>query len=271
MHPLMGSAASLPHRLPARRALGIAAAFIACYVSLDWATYVYPIRPFAITLWNPPAGLALALRLVFGLRLWPTVAIAVFLGDVLVRGIAPLAFLEPLAVFVITAGHVAMAALLRGPLQMRTEFDHLRDVSMLIIVSAFGTLLMAVAYVSIYRTGDLIPEYEFQRAVIQFWIGDWIGIVTTAPLLLLLTGWPHLAYRLRQRRWARITAQFGAVILTLWVMFGLRWADEYRLFYLLFVPLIWIVVEHGILGAAIGITVIQVGLMTAVELSAGDA
>lgn len=263
----MGSAASLPHPLPARRALGIAAAFIVCYVSLDWATYVYPIRPFAITLWNPPAGLALALLLVFGLRMWPAVASAVFLADVLVRVISPLPWLEVLAMCVITTGHVAMAALLRGPLRMRTEFDHLRDVSMLIIVSAFGTLLMAVAYVSVYRIGDLIPEYEFQRAVIQFWIGDLIGIVTTAPLLLLLTGWPHMAYRLRQRRWVRIAAQFGAVILTLWVIFGLRWADEYRLFYLLFLPLIWIVVEHGILGAAIGITVIQVGLMTAVEIS----
>ena len=147
MHLLMGSAATLPHPLPARRALGIAAAFIACYVFLDWATYVYPIRPFAITLWHPPAGLALALLLVFGLRMWPAVAIAAFMADILVRGIPPLPFLEPLATCVITAGYVAMAALLRGPLGLRTEFDHLRDVSMLIIVSAFGTLLIAVAYV----------------------------------------------------------------------------------------------------------------------------
>ena len=103
--------------------------------------------------------------------------------------------------------------------------------------------------------------------MIRFWIGDLIGIVTTAPLLLLLTRWPRMAYLLRQRRWVRIAAQFCAVILTLWVIFGLKWADEYKLFYLLFLPLIWIVVEHGIVGAAIGITVIQLGLMTAVEIS----
>jgi len=31
----MGAVATLPHPLPARRALGVAAVFIACYVFLD--------------------------------------------------------------------------------------------------------------------------------------------------------------------------------------------------------------------------------------------
>jgi len=183
----MGAVATLPHPLPARRALGVAAVFIACYVFLDWATYIYPIRPFAITLWHPPAGLALALLLVFGMRMWPALAIAVFMADILVRGIPPLPLLEPLAACVITVGYATMVALLRGPLGFRTEFNHFRDVSVLIIVSAFGTLLIAVAYVSVYRIGNLVPAHDFQRAFIRFWIGDWIGIVTTAPLLLLLT------------------------------------------------------------------------------------
>src|SRR3970040_1151140 len=96
MHLRMGSAATLPHPLPARRALGIAAAFIACYVFLDWATYVYPIRPFAITLWHPAAGVALALLLVFGLRMWPAVAIAAFMAGIMVRGIPPVPLLGAL-------------------------------------------------------------------------------------------------------------------------------------------------------------------------------
>ena len=267
MHPLMGAVATLPHPLPARRALGVAAVFIVCYVFLDWATYVYPIRPFAITLWHPPAGLALALLLVFGMRMWPAIAIAIFMADILVRGVPPLPLLEPLATCVITVGYATMAALLRGPLGFCNEFDHLRDVSVLIIVSAFGTLLIAALYVSVYRIGDLVPEQDFQRAAIRFWIGDWIGIVSTAPLLLLLTDWARMAQGLRKWRWGEIAAQFCTVILTLWVIFGLKWADEFKLFYLLFLPLIWIVVRHGIVGAAIGITVIQLGLMTAVEVS----
>ena len=27
--------------------------FAACYVALDWASYIYPLGPFNITPWNP--------------------------------------------------------------------------------------------------------------------------------------------------------------------------------------------------------------------------
>ncbi len=50
--------------------------FIVCYVALALATRYYLVRPFGITPWNPSAGLALALLLVFGYRLWPALAIA---------------------------------------------------------------------------------------------------------------------------------------------------------------------------------------------------
>src|SRR5258706_7820817 len=126
MSPLSGIAATLPHTLPVRRSLAIAAAFIGIYIFLDWATYLYAIRPFAITTWNPAAGLALAFLLVFGIRRWPALAIAAFAADVLVRGVPPPhLFFEPLGVGIITAGYVGMVAVLRGPLGFRNEFDHL--------------------------------------------------------------------------------------------------------------------------------------------------
>ena len=267
MPPPTGVAVPLLHTLQARIALAVAAAFVAAYVVLDWATYLYAIRPFAITTWNPSAGLALALLLVFGIRLWPALAVAAFVADVLVRGVPPAPFFELLAACVITAGYVAMAALLRGPLGFRNEFDHLRDMAMLIVVSAVGTLFIALAYVTVFRIGELVPAREFQPAVIQFWIGNLVGIMTTTPLLLLLTHWPRMRQALGQRPWPRIALQFGVMMLTLWVIFGLKWADEYKLFYLLFLPLIWIVMNHAIVGAALGITVIQLGLMATVRLS----
>lgn len=262
-----GVATLPPYPLPARRAIGIAAAFIVCYALLDWATYVYPIRPFSITLWNPPAGIAMALLLVCGLRMWPALALAVVVADVLVHGHPAVSVLEPLAACVLTAGYVAMSATLRGPLGFRIEFARVTDVSLLIVVSAIGTLLIAVLYVSIYRAGGLIPPQEFQRAVVRFWIGHLIGIVTTTPLLLLAVGWRSMVGQLRQRPWIELVAQICAAILALWVIFGLKWANEYRLFYLLFLPLIWLVMQHGVIGAAIGIAVIQLGLIAAVEMS----
>ncbi len=268
MPPLTGIAAPLPHTLPEKRSLAIAAAFIGVYVFLDWATYLYAIRPFAITTWNPSAGLALAFLLVFGVRLWPALAIAAFAADALVRGAPQPHFIfEPLGVCIITAGYVGMVAALRGRLGFRNEFDHLRDMAVLIVVSAVGSLLLAIAYVTLYRFEDLVLAHEFERAVIQFWIGDLVGIVTTTPPLLLLTKWPRVIQGLGPRPWWRIALQLAAVVATLWLIFGLKWADEYKLFYLLFLPLIWIVMKHAIVGAAFGITVIQLGLMATVRIS----
>ena len=269
MHPLPAATAASPQILPARRALGLGAAFVACYVFLDWATYIYPIRPFAITPWNPPAGLGLALLLVYGLRWWPALAAAVLLADVLVRGIPPLPVFGPLAAGVLTVGYVALAAALRGPLGFRSELEHVRDVAMLAVASALGTLLIAVAYVSIFRVGDTLPSYQYLPAVIRFWIGDLIGVLTTTPLLLVLRNQPGLRLALQQRPWpwTEMALQLCAIILTLWVIFGFHWVDQYTLFYLLFLPLIWITMRHAILGAALSITAIQFGLIVTVQFS----
>lgn len=256
-----------PSLLSRARDLGIAAAFIAGYIALDWATYAYPIRPLAITLWNPPAGLALAMLLVRGLGVWPEIAVAALLADVLVRGMPVVPSSEWVGVSVLVAGYIAMAATLVRRLEFRRGLPHLQDVSTLIVVAAIGTLVMAAAYVSVYRLAGVVQTEDFQRAVIRFWIGHLIGILTATPLLLLLADRRALFDRLSSRGWVELAAQFLAMVTALWVIFGLKWANEYRLFYLLFLPLIWVVVQHGIVGAAVGIAAIQSGLMIAVELS----
>src|SRR3954464_3913703 len=152
LNPLTQFTSASPPAPQVRRRLAIAAAFIVAYVCLDWATYLYAIRPFAITTWNPTAGLALAFLLVFGIRQWPALAVAAFAADSLVRGVPPAhLFFEPLAVAIITSGYVGMAALLRGPLGFRNQFDHLRDMVVLIGIACAGSLVLAIAYVAVYR------------------------------------------------------------------------------------------------------------------------
>lgn len=267
MQSLKGNSATSLQILTNARALGVAAAFVVCYVLLAWVARYYLIRPFAITAWNPNAGFSLALLLVFGLRFWPAIAIASCVASVMARGIPSPPFFQLLGPVVITAGYVGMAALLRGPLDFRIEFNRLRDVSMLVAVAAIGTLLIAIAFVSVYRINDLIPAHEFQRSVLRFWIGHLIGIVINTPLLLLLTDRQRITNAVRQRSWFEIVTQLCAVILTLWVIFGPRWVDEYKLFYLLFLPLIWIVMRHAIVGAILGTAVIQLGLIIAIIYS----
>src|SRR3954462_10928500 len=92
--------------LPARRALVVAALFILCYVGLALATRAYLVRPFGITPWNPSAGVALALLLVFGCRFWPALAIATCIANLLIRGLPPPPFIQLLLPLTITVAYV---------------------------------------------------------------------------------------------------------------------------------------------------------------------
>ena len=52
----------------------------------------------------------------------------------------------------------------------------------------------------------------------------------------------------------------------LWIVFGSAFSKELNLFYLLFLPLIWIAMLHGLPGTALATLVIQLGLIVALKL-----
>ncbi len=255
-----------PARLsPASRAFVIGAAFVLFYVLLAWLARFYMVRPFAITPWNPSGGLALAFLLAFGLRYWPALAIAATTTSLLLRGIPAAPYTQLLAPLVLTTGYIAMAALLLGPLKLRLAFDRPREIVKLCAVAAIGTLLIALAYVGVFRSIGSMTAQDYNQIVLRFWIGHLIGIVINTPLLLLLLpprAWlRHPAPGLN--RW-ETAAQFASVALVLWIIFAPRWGDPYKLFYLLFLPIIWIATRHGIVGAILGIAFLQLGLIVAV-------
>ena len=59
--------------------------FAPCYVTLDWASHIYPLGPFNITPWNPQAGLAIVWMLLGGFRYLPVVFATIFLADLVIR------------------------------------------------------------------------------------------------------------------------------------------------------------------------------------------
>jgi hypothetical protein len=67
----------------------IVVGYVVAYVALDWVSYIHPLGPFAITPWNPPPGLSMALLLVYGLRLAPALFVAGLVAELVVRGCPP--------------------------------------------------------------------------------------------------------------------------------------------------------------------------------------
>jgi len=247
-----------------RNAWVIGACFVLLYMILAWIARFYMVRPFAITPWNPSAGFAMAFLLIFGLRFWPAVAVATVSTSLLLRGLPVAPYTQLLAPLILTTGYAAMATLLRGPLRLHLTFDRQRDIVNLAAIATVGTFLMAIAYVAVFRSISTMTEQDFGYIMLRFWIGHLIGIMTNTPLLLLLFAHGARLKKTPLRAPGWETAAIAiSMPLTLWLIFGLQWADPYKLFYLLFLPVIWVATRHGIHGAVTGIAAVQIGLIIA--------
>ena len=130
--------------------------------------------------------------------------------------------------------------------------------------------MVAFTFVSIIRLSAPIAAPDFSHTVMRSWIGHLLGILINTPLVLMAWKWSRRNPALRPLPWFEIAAQFGAVIFTLWFILGSAWADPYKQFYLLFLPLIWIAMRHAFVGATLGLAVMQLGFIAFVVHSNYD-
>jgi two-component system, LuxR family, sensor kinase FixL len=239
------------------------AAFLACYVLLDATSVIFPRATFGITPWNPSTGLAWAFILLFGQRYLALLFVAPFLADVLVFGSALPWWTKLLAAGIVGAGYAAaLLVLLHPKARFNPALATMRDMVLLMGIAVLATGLVALAYVTlIVATGDL-PMSQFQWSFLRFWIGDLIGIAVMTPFLLISAAQAKLP------RLSLETALQGlAILLALFAIFGLVGGANLRLFYVLFLPIIWMGLREGLEGVTLGLVLTQIGLIVGLLLT----
>jgi two-component system sensor kinase FixL len=245
--------------------------FMASYLLLDWLSYVHPLQQSSITPWNPHPALAVGLLAICGQRWFPAVLLATFAAEVLVRHMPAGPGTTLLVALVLSLGYAAIAAALSGLIASGDALRSRRGLLRLIGVIATGTLVTGALYVgALWASGAELPAPYFE-ALLQFWIGDCVGILVTLPLLLI---WQDSV------RWAEFKAAFREPSLylqmlligvALWLVFGPLFAQPFKFFYVLFLPLIWAAVRFGLHGAALAVLEIQLGVISVAQLTAYPA
>jgi PAS domain S-box-containing protein len=140
------------------------------------------VNGFAAAVW-PPTGIALVALVLYGARLWPSVAVSAFLvnwwagAPVLVAGGMALGnMLEALI------GSV----LLRRVVRFRPSLDRLQDVlGLLILAAGLSPLVSATLGVTSGWLGGVIPAATYGQAWRTWWLGDALGALVVAPLLFV--------------------------------------------------------------------------------------
>lgn len=248
-------------RMPAVAAASI---FLLCYVLLDWASLVFPYSVFGITPWNPSAGLAWAFVLLYGRRAIPLLFIAPLIANVWILGGLLPWWTKISAALIIGAGYTSALLLLLHP---RTRFDpslnSMRDMVLLMGVALAATGVIALAYAGLIIASGRLPPSDFDWAFLRYWIGDLIGIAVVTPFLLI-----HASARKLPRISIETGLQALAILAALLVIFGLLGGAHLKLFYLLFVPIIWMGLRAGLEGVTFGLVLVQIGVVLGLLLTA---
>ena len=145
------------------------------------------------------------------------------------------------------------------------------DVVMLLIVTIISSGLVASGFVASYAAAGVVPWSGFAEAGFHFWIGDAIGIVVLVPPLLLLceriTQWTPPDHDKASLQIVEFAAQGASIVAALAAVFsGMGGDHPLGLFYLLFLPLIWIATRHGLIAASWAVLTIQIGLIAGLEI-----
>lgn len=131
----------------------------------------------------PPTGLALAAVILLGVRIWPAITLGAFSANMLhvdgqwaiAAGIAVGNTLEA-----VTGGFI-----LRRFVGLHPQLDRLRDViGLALVAAAMCTMISATIGVSSLILGGAQPSEQFGYLWRTWWLGDAMGALVVAPVLL---------------------------------------------------------------------------------------
>ena len=250
--------------------LALSVGYIAFYLMLDRLSFIEARHGIGITPWSPSAGLALALLIIKGPRWSPAVLAAELLSAATLPEMAIPSAPIVTAALVVTGGYAGGAAVLRH-LGFEAGLHRTSDVALLIGVTIASSGLAACGYVTTYAAAGVVPWRGFPDAAFHYWIGDAIGIIVLGPPLLTLIRHAQYSGPADHNRlglqFCEIAAQAASIVAALSLVFSQVVSHHpFRLFYVLFLPIIWIAMRRGLAATSWAVLGIQVGLIAGLQL-----
>jgi len=278
------------NRVFALRRYLIAFLFLVIFVLLDRTTVYLQILP-GISAWYPPVGIALALLIGMGPRYAPLYWLAGFIS-------AKVNYHQPFLSYIFLPGnsldfgtYTIVAIVLRRAFKMDWRLTSIRDVMVLLFVALPLSGVAAFLATLTLILDHAIPWSGYVKASLDWWVGDAVAIACLTPFCLVLvmpvvrrfTGLAQTAADMESASAGKNIHEaqgfpraiesvcFGAAIMgSLWLTLGPRSANNQNMFYIFFLPIVWIAVRRGLRGAAMGILMLNIGIVLSLQYSGGD-
>jgi signal transduction histidine kinase len=218
------------------------------------------------TLVWPPTGVALAALVVYGVGLWPGVTVGALIAN-LSAG-APVGVATGIAVGNTLEAVVGATIVLRMP-GFERGLGTLRSVAAVVLAALGSTLVSATVGVASMLSGRIVSSDQLGSTWLSWWLGDVIGALIVAPLLLNLS-----VPRRDQARGRTLEALLLGALLVVTVTFVFghgegAFATPLRRPFVVMPYLIWAAVRFGPRGAILATFVSSAGAILVTALRRG--
>jgi PAS domain S-box-containing protein len=228
------------HSERVRTALMMVALFVAYVASAKLGINLEVAEGVITPVWAP-TGISLAALVLYGPRLWPAVA----LGAVVANATSGASGIDALFISVGNTLEAVVGSVLLRRAGFRPALDRVKDVFSFILLAALGsTLIAATNGVTTLWISGVVSGSDYGSRWLLWWIGDAMGALLVAPLILVLSTRPWR--RLANRSLVEALVLLVALVSVSSIVFlGGQW----RYPHLLFPLLIWATLRFRQLGA----------------------
>ncbi len=196
---------NIPKRGPLRYLLTVFMLAVAYGVTGKLGMLLVISPGYVSPLW-PPAGLALAALLVWGYRVWPGIALGSFLVNLWTALATPQTVALPTSVTLavcIGLGAALQACvgafLVRRVVTFPSALDQDKDIGWFLLLGGpVSCLTNASIGVTSLWLGGTIPSTLVASSWWTWWVGDTIGVLIVAPIVLIWTAAPRQIWRRRR-------------------------------------------------------------------------
>ncbi len=198
--------------------------------------------PSASPVW-PPTGIAIAVFLLLGFRFWPSVLIGAFLVNILTAG----SFGTSITIAIgNTLEGLVGAFLIKRFAGGAKAFGQVHTVLLFIFFAAASSAISAsVGSLSLLLAGSALwsraPDLWF-----TWWLGDTVGALVIAPLLLL---WVHnfkFRWSVRQSLEAVLLVEFMVLISFIVFSGNTQYGYAHYPLYISLLPIVWAAIRFGL-------------------------
>ncbi len=220
------------------------------YVSLFRFSEAFRTAEIHSSPWNPEVGVAALAGAILG----PWAILTIGLSNV----ISGLLWSEPQFTVLLLGTSVTTAVVYVGGAHLmrhhrwRGNESAIQDILNFLFYAAATTLIVASLRLILFTVVYKITIQYYAPYAVTNAVGNLIGVLTIAPLYIAFGTWRSASNYLYPPTPTRLSAVLCAVVAA-FVVFALPWTDEFKFFYLLFPPVLFLAVKDGLKGATVAI------------------